>query len=251
LQPATIEEQSVVLHKIMSELLEGRNPCAIPEKDLHREVKRCKNCQVFSGVNVTMQASCGAKDRQLRMDILDRDIYDTRTPTPTNTSWSMRVLSTLNESLGPGSESKPAFQMGVATHHDVPNTPLVNAIRDERYDDLFGKDSGVSKIVVEAEQPPPPPPSAEIETVEPAAPASMEAFKYPPIAVAAHVEGEVTASFEVDADGRAQKISLEGPKMLQLGVGDAISGWRFPESAWGKAGRAAVRFQLNCPATTN
>src|SRR5271166_4822008 len=36
LQPATVEERSVTLHKTMSELLEGRNPCTIPEKDLHR-----------------------------------------------------------------------------------------------------------------------------------------------------------------------------------------------------------------------
>jgi len=34
IQPATVEERSVVLHKTMSELLEGRNPCAIPEKNL-------------------------------------------------------------------------------------------------------------------------------------------------------------------------------------------------------------------------
>jgi hypothetical protein len=34
LQPATVEERSLVLHKTMSELLEGKNPCAIPEKDL-------------------------------------------------------------------------------------------------------------------------------------------------------------------------------------------------------------------------
>ncbi len=109
LQPATVEERSVVLHKTMSELLEGRNPCAIPEKDLHREIKRCKKCLVFSGVNITMQATCSGQDRQLQMNILDRDIYDRRTPTPTNTSWSMRVLSTLNDSLGQGSEAKPIF----------------------------------------------------------------------------------------------------------------------------------------------
>jgi Gram-negative bacterial TonB protein C-terminal len=251
LQPATVEERSVVLQKTMPDLLEGRNPCAIPEKDLHREIKRCKKCLVFSGVNVTMQATCSGKDRQLQMNILDRDIYDSRTPTPTNTSWSMRVLSTLNESLGPGSEAKPMFQIDAAPHHDVPNTPLVESIRDGRYDSLFGSDAHLAAIVHEAEQPPLPPPSVELETVEPATPASMDAFRYPPIAVAAHVEGEVTASFEVDADGKAQKISLEGPGLLQLSVSDAISHWKFPESAWGKAGQAAVRFHLNCAAITN
>ena len=172
LQPATVEERSASLHKTMSELLQGRNPCAIPERDLHREIRRCKKCLVFSGVNLTMEATCSGKVRQLQMNILDRDIYDSRTPTPTNTSWSMRVLSTLNDSLGPGSEAKPMFQMSPAEHRAVPNTPLVNAIRDGDYDGLFGRDSGVSRIVFEAEQPPPPLPSVQIVSVNPVFPAS-------------------------------------------------------------------------------
>jgi len=246
LQPATVEERSAVLHKAMSELLEGRNPCAIPEKDLHREKKRCKKCLVFSGVHVTMQASCGGRDRQLSMDILDRDIYDRRTRTPENTSWSMRVLSALNESLGPGSEEKPIFQIDPAVPHPVPNTPLVSAIRDGRYDDLFGKDSGVSKIVHEADQPPPLPPSVEIENVTPVSPISPELPIYPPIAKAARVEGLVSVAFDVSADGKVKNIVVDGPKLAALGVKDAVSAWRFPESAWGQTGRASIRFSLNC-----
>jgi TonB family protein len=248
LQLATVEERSAVLHKTMSELLEGRNPCAIPEKDLHREIKRCKKCLVFSGVNVTMQASCNGQDRQLRMDILDRDIYDTRTPTPANTSWSMRVLSTLNDSLGPGSEAKPMFQIGVAPHHDVPDTPLVQAIRDGRYDDLFSKDSGVSKIVLEAEQPPPPLPSVEIVSVIPFFPTSPETPGYPPIAIAARVEGLVHARFDVTAEGKTQNIVFDEArlKMLQGAVSEAISKWNFPQPAWGQSGKVAIRFALNC-----
>ncbi len=251
LQPATIEERSVVLHETMSELLEGRNPCAIPEKDLHREIKRCKKCLVFSGVNLTMEATCSGKDRQLQMNILDRDIYDSRTPTPTNTSWSMRVLSTLNNSLGPGSETKPMFQMSPAAPRPVPNTPLVNAIRDGRYDDLFGKDSGISKIVDEASQAPPPPPSVAIESVTPSPPISPDLPKYPPIARVAHVEGLIRATFDVSVDGRVQNIAFVSEpriKLLELGVSDALSKWSFPEVAWGKTGAVAVRFSLNCKA---
>ena len=253
LQPATVEERSVVLHKTMSELLEGRNPCAIPERDLDREIKRCKKCLVFSGVNIAMRATCGGKDRQLQMDILDRDIYDSRTSTPANTSWSMRVLSTLNESLGPGSEGKPLFQIGVAPHHDVPNTPLVNAIREGRYDDLFGKDSGVSKIVHEADQPPPPFPSVEVVNVIPFFPKSTETPQYPPIAVAARVEGTVHARFEVTADGRAQNIVFEDEsklKMLEGAVSDAILKWDFPQPARGQSGKVAIRFALDCKASS-
>ena len=248
LQPATIEERSVVLHETMSELLEGRNPCAIPEKDLHREIKRCKKCLVFSGVNLTMEATCSGKDRQLRMDILDRDIYDNRTATPTNTSWSMRVLSTLNDSLGPGSEAKPRFQMSPTASHAVPNTPLVSAIRGGRYDDLFGNDSGVSKIVDEASQAPPSPPSVAIESVTPS-PISPDLPKYPPIARAARVEGLVHARFEVTAEGKAQGIVFQDEahlKMLEGAVSEAVSKWNFPELTWGKSGALAIRFALNC-----
>jgi TonB family protein len=251
MQPAAVEERSVVLHKTMSELLEGRNPCAIPEKNLHREVKRCKKCSVFSGVNVALQASCGGADRQLRMDILDHDIYDNRTQTPENTSWSMRVLSELGESLGPGSEAKPIFQLSPAEPHRVPATPLVGAIRDGRYDDFFGKDSAVSKIVHEADQPPLPPPSVVIESITPVPLASPELPKYPPIARAARIEGLVQATFDVSPDGKVQNIVFIGEprlKMLELGVSDAASKWNFPQSAWGKSGKVAIRFDINCKA---
>jgi TonB family protein len=252
LQPATVEERSATLHKTMSELLEGRNPCAIPEKDLHREVKRCKKCLVFSGVYVAMQASCGGTERQLRMDILDRDIYDNRTQTPENTSWSMRVLSELNGVLGPGSEEKPAFQVGMAPHHDVPDTPLVRAIRGGNYDSLFGKDSIVSKIVLEAEQPLPPlVPSVKVLSVIPYFPISTETPDYPPIAITARVEGVVHAKFDVTADGRARNIVFENePRltMLQGAVSEAMSKWNFPQPAWGQNGKIAIAFALNCPA---
>jgi len=249
LQPATVEERSVVLHKTMSELLEGRTPCAIPEKDLHREIKRCKKCSVFSGVNITMQATCRGKDRQLQMDILDRDIYDGRMPTPTNTSWSMRVLSTLNDSLGPGSEAKPIFQISPASPHPVPSSPLANAILDGKYDALFGEEQGVSQIVHEAELPPPPPPSVAIESITPAMPISQDLPGYPPIARAARIEGSVQAAFDVTPDGKVQNIVFVNEprlKMLEFGVTDAVSKWSFPQSAWGTSGKVTIRFALNC-----
>lgn len=251
-QPAKVEERKAVLHESMSDLLGGRNPCAIPEKDLNREIKRCKNCLAFSGVNVTMQASCSAKNRQLRMDILDRDIYGSHPQTPANTSWTMQLLSKLQDSLGPGSEAEPMFHIGVAARQPVPNSALVNSIRDGQYDDLFGKDSGVSKIVVEAGQPLPPPPSVEVMSVEPIAPTSSEAPKYPPIAVVAHVEGLVEVAFEVNSDGKVQNIRFPDGrclKMAQLGVSDAMAKWIFPSSAFGKTEKAQIRFSLNCPAS--
>jgi outer membrane biosynthesis protein TonB len=181
------------------------------------------------------------------MDILDRDIYDRRTPTPENTSWSMRVLSELNESLGPGSEDKPMFKVDPPVPHLVPNTPLVSAIRDGRYDDLFLKDSGISKIVQEADQPPPPPATVTIESIAPFAPISPKMPIYPPIAKLARLEGLVNFTFDIGRDGKVGNIlAVDGPEMLQLRAVQAVSGWSFPESAWGSSGRAAIRFSLNC-----
>ena len=128
MQPAKVEQRSITVHKSMAELLQGGNPCAIGEKELHKELKRCKRCLVFSGVSVTMQASCSGKDRQIRMDILDRDIYDSHPNTPPNTSWSMIFLSELKDLLGPDSSEQPMFPTGQAEHLQAPDTPLVHAV---------------------------------------------------------------------------------------------------------------------------
>jgi hypothetical protein len=248
-QPATVEVRSVTLHESMEQLLAGRNPCAIPEKELHKEIKRCKKCLVFSGVHLTMQATCDGKDRQLNMDILDRDIYDKKTQTPANTSWSMGLLSHLKDSLGPGSEDKPMFPTGSATHHDVPVTPLVAALQAGQFDVLFGARQPISNIVLDAEKAPPPPPSVVIENVAPASPISPEILTYPPIAMAAHVDGLVTLTFDISPHGLVQNVTVTaGPKLVQARFGEAMSKWRFPQSTWGSSGRASIRLSLNCEA---
>ncbi len=247
--PATVESETVKIHETMADLLAGKNPCAIPEKELHRELKRCKKCLTFSGVNVTMQVSCGGNDRQLRMDILDRDLFDPRPQTPENTSWTMSLLGELDKALGPGAMDKPMFSLGNTARPGVPDTELVRAIRDSKFDELFDKEHTVSKVVFDADKPPPPPPSVEIENVTPIAPISPKLPIYPPIAKAARVEGRVTVTFDVSVEGKVQNIVVvDGPKMVELGVKDAVTGWSFPQSAWGMSGHAAIRFNLNCKA---
>lgn len=249
MQPATVETGASTLHKTMENLLAGKNPCAIPEKELHRELRRCKKCLTLSGVNIAMQVSCAGRDRQLRMDILDRDLFAPAPHTPANTSWTMTVLGELDKVIGASVMDKPMFSLGDAASPRVPDTVLVRELRDGRFDGLFGQQQGVSQIVREADKPPPPPPSVEIESVMPIAPFSPELPKYPPIAKAARVEGVVTVAFDVSAEGKVQNVAaVDGPKMLELSVKNAVAGWRFPESAWGNRGRAAIRFSLNCKA---
>jgi len=109
LVPAKVETSSVLLNESVSTLLGNANPCAIPEKELHRELKRCKHCMVFSGVDVTMRVPCGATTRLIRSDILDRDLFAATPDTPEHTSWTMQLLARLDQVLGPGVMEKPAF----------------------------------------------------------------------------------------------------------------------------------------------
>lgn len=249
IQPATVESETGRLQETMATLLAAKNPCAISEKELHRELKRCKRCLTFSGVIVMMQVSCAGKERRLRMDILDRDLFDPNPYTPENTSWTMSLLAELDKALGPGPMDQPMFSLGGPERSRVPDTELVRAIRDGQFDELFDKEHTVSKVVLDANKPLPPPPSVEIESVTPAAPISSQLPIYPPIAKAARVEGLVTVTFDVSAEGKVRSVAIvSGPKMLELAAKDAVSVWNFPESAYGKSGQAAIRFSLNCKA---
>jgi hypothetical protein len=144
-QPATVELSSGVLRKTIQELLQSKNPCAIPEKELHRERQRCKNCLVFGGVDLTMQVSCSGSDRQIRTDILDRDLFDPRAGTPKNTSWSLAVLQQLDSALGPGAMDKPIFPVGTNPSLRA-GGDLVDQILTGSLDSLFGQQTKVSAI---------------------------------------------------------------------------------------------------------
>jgi TonB family protein len=248
-QPATVESKTITIHKSMTEFLGGKNPCAIPEKELHRELKRCKTCIAFSGSNVTMQARCGGRDRQLKMSVLDRDWFDSTPNTPQNTSWTMNLLSELDGAIGPRAVDKPIFPTGTPNQNESSNTQLVQRIRGGEFDQLFGKDQEVSKVVREADQTPPPPPSITIERVEPFQPISPQLPVYPPIAKAARVQGLLNLKFDVSAEGNVQNVTLvDGPKMLEQAGKEAVAHWKFLEGGWGKAYTVAIRFSLNCNA---
>jgi TonB family protein len=248
-QPATVEAETVTLDESMSELLADKNPCTIPEKDLNRELKRRKKHLVFSGVDVTMDVLCGSRDRVIRMDILDRDLFDPSPNTPKNTSWTMALLRDLDKALGPGSWDKPIFPLGGSAPQTVPDTDLVNEIEEGKFDALFGKEQEVAKVVSQAREAPPSPPSVKIESVTPIAPVSPEMPIYPPIAKAARVEGIVNVTFDVDTVGKVQNVAFadEGkPTMIELGVKVAVSKWSFPQTAWGTSEKVSIRFSLNC-----
>ena len=140
-QHATVETATGDVDESMVDVLGGINPCVISEKELQHEVKRCKRCAVFSGSDVTMQFECEGKPRSIRMNILDRDMFDSHANTPRNTSWSMELMTRLDKVLGSNVLDKPVF-----TVTDTPNVSpiapklkmkILTDVSNGQYDTLF------------------------------------------------------------------------------------------------------------------
>ena len=248
LQPAKVEARTAVLQKSMGELLENKNPCVIPEKELRRELKRCKKCLTFSGMNVTMEATCGGVSRRIRMDILDRDLFDANPNTPENTSWTMKVLEQVDAATGPGGLDSPIIATGgQGPIAPVSETATVRALRQGVFDPLFGADAEISQIIREAEEPPLPPPSVELISATPFMPIAPEMPHYPAIANAARQEGRVDFTFEVGSDGKVGNVVIiSGNKLLEVSVREAVGKWKFPPEANGHSGKGTLEFKLNC-----
>lgn len=251
IQPPTVEAKVANIGKPLAEIMQGKNPCDIPEKALRQERKLCKHCLDFSGVNVTLSVSCIKGDRQIRADILDKDLFDRSAKTPPNTSWTMAVLGLIDGSLGPGVMDKPAFSVD-APNADPPNpsnSAMLESLKDGKYDGLFDSDKKLSEIYRESLEPSRSP-SVEILGMTPTVPLSADPPPYPPIARAAHVEGEVSISFEVSPMGKVEQLLFgSGPELLRRSVSDTVTKWQFPESADGHHEEGKIAFRLNCPRT--
>jgi hypothetical protein len=250
LQPPTIEAESVMIDEPIDDLLQGRNPCSISEKDLRRERDRKKKSLVFSGAIVTMQVSCGTHLRNLRMDILDRDIYSETPKTPRQTSWTMSVLDQLDQAIAPGVPDKPIFNLKESDPipERPPETETIRALRDGQFDSLFGSSVKVSDIYRQALEP------RRSRSVlfagsSPDVPVSFTMPSYPPIARVAHVEGTVTFTLDINSTSKVTHLSyVSGPKLLwNSATIDSINGWTFQHEAAGHHVQASVEFHLNCP----
>lgn len=107
MQPPTVEMAASSLPDPVSVVLEGRNPCAIPDKALRKELKRRKRGLVFSGAEISMHVQCGGRERIIRADVLDRDMFDPNAATPETTSWTMRLLTRLDKPFPSGVWDRP------------------------------------------------------------------------------------------------------------------------------------------------
>ncbi len=249
-QPAQVETKEATVSESIGSLLEGGNPCSIPESELHKEQKRCKHCLTFSGADVIMRVQCSGVTRHLRMDILDRDIYDSvHANTPTETSWTMRLLAKLDKVFGPGAMEKPIFSLGDPVSPPPQEDPLLRKLAAGDFDDLFPRTTLTVSAVYKQAMNPPPQPSVQVVSTNPS-PSSSKTPIYPPLARAAHVSGRVHFTADIGTDGRVSHIRLEGHALLTRSVEEALSDWIYSDAAAGTTADGVIKFQNNCSSQT-
>jgi TonB-like protein len=248
--PAKVETSSASLKQPISELLGAINPCSISEKDLHRELKRCKKCLVFSYVDVSMQVQCGPQSRLIQSKILDKDMFDPRPNTPKNTSWTMQLLSRLDEAVGPGVMNQPMFLFADAGQPATENfdSAVLSELGSGKYDELFpNAPDKPSTLYVDASKPRPHP-SVRLASVDPFTPENIVMPSYPNMAALAHVQGQVSLTFYIGSDHMPTGVSIQsGSPLLRGAVTKAVSRWRFKEAGSLQIVHATVAFELNCP----
>jgi hypothetical protein len=249
--PAKFESASGSIRGNSAELLGSTNPCEISETDLHRELERCKNCLVFSGINVVMQVGCGTQTRLIRSDILDRDMFDPTTKTPEHTSWTVALLRKLDSAVGPGAiDTQRIFSTPEEGEKRVtaqPNETLQD-LSAGKYDVLFQEAPDKPSDLFRASQIPAPLPTISLVSSAPFHPETFVQPVYPLIARMAHVEGMLSIKFTVDGEGGTTNLTFEsGNPLLRGVVTEAVNHWKFPAAAVGNEIKATIEFALNCP----
>lgn len=251
--PARFERVGATLPESVDELLGTKNPCAIPEKDLKKELKRCKHCLTFSGANVTMQVNCGGERRLIRSDILDHDMFNPAVKTPENTSWTMQLLGKLERASGPGVMDRPVF----AALQDRTPEPMqdvdegvLSTIAEGGFDGLFRSGSlRLSDLFRQAQTAQIAHPIVTVKEIKPTPPEKQVMPAYPPITYLTHSEGTMTARFTLLEDGTPNVLTLflMGNQLFKGVVQDALKNWKFPKEVGGQDAEVTFEFVLNCP----
>jgi hypothetical protein len=243
-----VETASARINKSVQDLLSRKNPCAIPPRDLNRERKRCKKCLNFSGVDVIMEAACGTENRRMRIEVLDRDMFDAAPTTPEHTSWTMRLLSQLDGALGSRVVDRPLFVREIPEKSLKPDPiRLLSDVEKGELDALFQNGAYKPSELYRESRILPPAPSVRLTESSPVAPSAYELPKYPPIARLAHVSGRVEFVIRIGPDGHTSTpVFSGGNRLLQGSVQASVAGWVFPPQAAGQDVHVAIDFDLNC-----
>jgi TonB family protein len=197
-----------------------------------------------------MEVRCGSQTRLIRMDILDRDMFDPAPKTPERTSWTMALLGRLDQALGRGVMERPIFAL-------VEPTPPLRG--NSKSDDLARLSAGafgalfqsaphkLSDLYRLAQAPPPPPPTVELLRTSPWSPVFPSVPQYPTLARMARIAGQVAFTLEVTSGGTVSDLEfLSGHVMLQKAVESEVARWKFPQDAAGQRIEGVIEFKINC-----
>lgn len=198
-----------------------------------------------------MQVQCGDHSRNIRMDVLDRDMFDPHPMTPQHTSWTMALLRRLDAALGDSVLDQPAFTLSEPAERPVPelkSDALLDDLGQGKFDTLFDKAPDKLSELFRQARNPPPQPTVELVSSSPFRPISLSPVGYPTLAKLTHTGGQVTFTVEVTADGGVSNFKiLSGHPLLQKQVEAIVAGSRFPTEAAGQEIRATIEFKMNCP----
>jgi TonB family protein len=251
-QSATVEMAASSIPDPVSVVLEGHNPCTISDKVLQKELKRRKQGLVFSGAEISMYVQCGGRERVIRADVLDRDMFDPNAATPENTSWTMRFLTRLVKAFPSGVWGRPIIAgLTEPAWTKVLNGDAARALASGEYDHLFAGAPDRPSDLYRASQVPPSTPDVLLRSSVPFQPEKFVRPKYPPIARLARIEGPVVVTFQVDETGSVTDAQFKsGHPMLLTTVRNAVSEWKFSKEAANQQIQATIDFRTNCPSKT-
>lgn len=240
------------------ELMDGVDPCKIPEKDLKKEEKRKHKETNFSGANVAMQFTCGGATRTIQTRVLERDWFLAHPGTPKNTNWTLQLLDKLRSLTGPGALDKPMFATMQTTSPAALSADAITLgnLSAGKYDALFPGATEKASEIYRASLIPPPQPNVTLVSSTPVQPIHFTLPGYPPLPRLVAHEGESSVIVRLDSQGNVSSVDMStGSPLFQGTLRDAVKDWKFPPAPPTmdvddppRQVTVTFSFQLNCHA---
>ena len=248
MRPAEIESASAITTETIEELLQHKNPCAIPEKELNKKRKKCKHCQVYSFATTAVQVQCGTKTRLIPSFIYEDYWFDKSVKAPDMTAWSMELVNHLNKMTGLDVMQKPVFKTDDDSNEKTVtlNTTTKEDLLNGRFDTLFSASYKPSDLYRSIQNPPEPPTITSFSFPD-TEPIQQSVPRYPAIAKAAHMQGKVEIEFDIDTEGNVINIkTISAHAYFEKAVRDAMDKWKYSKDATGQHVKTTFEFKLNC-----
>lgn len=234
-EQTTFQHSRVVARKTLASLLE-HDPCTITDRQIVKESKRKRGLQ-FSGALISMRISCGGKERVIPMQFLEEDLFSDRPHPPKGVSWALELMQRLSDEFKSQPSSKEE-QSGVT-----------QTLAEGGYDNLYARPAHVlSRLYAESKLPVK---SSEVTLVSSSVQPGVTILPgYPPIARAAHVEGDIVLHGIVGEDGHLTNVSrIKGAELLERTSISALQKWLFQATDANKSVDVTLSFALNCSTT--